>query len=371
MLNGVVMQSKLVNTPMQSVKEEEWINLREGCYRLASLSQELIRFLQNLHVQGVTVEPPCSQSIGRYINIWLPLVAELQINNSRSVMLLPPPDVAWLWYCHRLATEKYDQYVTNRFGKLVEANPPFEFQHEESNDVTSSFTRDQWALRYPDAPFFHVHEDCGEVVVCADVDGEVDFDFVGAALRQREFLWHISSPFYQDESFLSDGAQRYFKFLKLSAQLHAIVPTFQIELMWRTHILSSLTNYNDICISLRGSKFDHDQFIADQVSRTEAKLLFRQTRQFWNKAYGTEYVVEGGMHRGETPSRFFRRSWTPVCVAIRDSCRSSTSGQSGCLEEKWNKVQSQWRDIQASRNRCAISASPRATAAETLFLSTA
>lgn len=154
MLNGVVMQSKLVNTPMQSVKEEEWINLREGCYRLASLSQELIRFLQNLHVQGVTVEPPCSQSIGRYINIWLPLVAELQINNSRSVMLLPPPDVAWLWYCHRLATEKYDQYVTNRFGKLVEANPPFEFQHEESNDVTSSFTRDQWALRYPDAPFF-------------------------------------------------------------------------------------------------------------------------------------------------------------------------------------------------------------------------
>jgi hypothetical protein len=51
-----------------------------------------IQFLRKLHAKGVTLQKPSAQSIHRYLNLWLPLVA-----TNQDAVTIPPPDIAWLW----------------------------------------------------------------------------------------------------------------------------------------------------------------------------------------------------------------------------------------------------------------------------------
>jgi len=69
-----------------------------------------LKFLQGLHTLGVSMRPITNNMMERYINKWLPLLADHQngaadtkTKTSSSIMMIPPPDVAWLWHCHRLA----------------------------------------------------------------------------------------------------------------------------------------------------------------------------------------------------------------------------------------------------------------------------
>jgi hypothetical protein len=38
-------------------------------------------------------------------------------------------------------------------------------------------------------------------------------------------------------------------------------------------------------------------------------LSFKSTQQLWKKEYGCDYVIEGGMYRGEPPAGFFQEGW--------------------------------------------------------------
>lgn len=81
--------------------------------------------------------------IHRYVDCWIPLVQKQQ-QQHEEVRLIPPPDIAWLWHCHRLAPARYTAYVMKRFGRVLEADPPFVFQEEEDDDDDDEQThRDQ------------------------------------------------------------------------------------------------------------------------------------------------------------------------------------------------------------------------------------
>ena len=88
---------------------------------LIDASKRHISFLRDLHRLGITTAHVHCHSWTRYATLWLPLVAKNDSENN----LIPPPDIAWLWHCHRLAPSHYETYVTKTFGKIVEANPPF------------------------------------------------------------------------------------------------------------------------------------------------------------------------------------------------------------------------------------------------------
>ena len=239
-------------------------------------------FLRTLHRLGVTQVRPSLESVRRYTDLWLPLVAEYQriiaaneniqqtksddadhnlYSNVEAVGLVPPADVAWLWHCHRLAPRPYANYV-NKVAEggdegaimLLEADPPFALQHcthnvnvDDGSDclvvvpnaarTAATNARIMWQLMYPDEPFFLPPEEAMHPEEYNDGDGMIGgFDILASAERQRTFLWQVSGPRFEDESFLKDGVTNYWKFLRLRAsslgRRQIIVPTYQIDLMW-------------------------------------------------------------------------------------------------------------------------------------------
>ena len=54
--------------------------------------------------------PELTHALWRYEKIWLPLAA--QATPDDSTVVVPPPDVAWVWLCHQLAPEHYVKDVT-------------------------------------------------------------------------------------------------------------------------------------------------------------------------------------------------------------------------------------------------------------------
>ena len=113
---------------------------------LATNAQHHKTFLQTLHSLGVTLKTPSNDSLRRYRDLWLPLVHDNNDNhndndNIRNVLLIPPPDVAWLWHCHRLAPAHYAKYCREAFhGTVLEAQPAFAFQTKEGSVLLGTAT---------------------------------------------------------------------------------------------------------------------------------------------------------------------------------------------------------------------------------------
>lgn len=291
-------------------------------------------------------------------------------NNSK---LIPPPDVAWLFHCHRLAPYRYAKFCRKTFGitdnrQIPDANPPFSFQLESGKvhcgtQTESEHTRSLWKQLYPDEPFF-LREGTEETVTELQkqksaststssstspykgrneteyedhsssssllLDG---FDLLGSTDRQSTFLWQVSGPRFSDDEFLKDGIGRYHKFILLrkrvlddrrqrTQQQHGdvnapprnlgiIVPTYQIDLMWHTHMLSGLGLYHKDCKSLlgHGMTLNHDDGLNDRTEGGTLDVAFKETKEFWKDSYGESYCVRGGMYRGEPPKQYYSTDW--------------------------------------------------------------
>lgn len=294
-----------------------------------------IFFLQQL--QPLFIKRPSYKSLQRYRDYWLPLLH----HNDGRLQLIPPPDIAWLWHCHRLAPFRYTSYVKATFGSNIndtmEADPPFCFQQlddekikvciagEMKDDVDTLImavkTHKLWNELYPNESFSNNDE---EVV---DIDDEQEdikslllggFDLLCSTDRQATFLWQVSGPKFASDDFLEDGIVNYYKFLKLQRASKKkkgmiLVPTYQIDLMWHTHILTSITNYNADCKTIIGTTMNHDDSFNDRTEDGPLDRAFQETKALWNAMYdGEEYTVPGGMYRGEPPREYYSPSWTAM-----------------------------------------------------------
>ena len=295
--------------------------------RLVSLAKQHIEFLQRLHSHGVTLEGSISRhALERYTGMWLPLVAS---ELSRGTKPVPPMDIAWLWHCHRLAPLRYEDFCIKEFGKVLEADPAFMFQTIENTDEA---TLKAWTVLYPDEPFFGGKHTSGSTAVSQlDLVEKLDgFDLVSSVKAQATFLWQVLGPNFQKDSFLLEGAMNYNKFLTLSrlATDFLIVPTYQIDLMWHTHMLASIDQYNKDCLEIRGTKLHHDDSLTDRTPGATLDESFRKTEKLWQHSFGEQYAVEGGMYRGEPPEEYFRcREWSPTTKTSEnsDSCLANLS----------------------------------------------
>ncbi|KAL3936644.1 MAG: hypothetical protein SGBAC_008075, partial [Bacillariaceae sp.] len=299
---------------------------------LIELSKQHVGFLQTLHQLGVTIQRPSPKALQRYRDFWLPLV-----NSHPKQALIPPTDCAWLWHCHRLAPFRYVSYLKRQFGddfQILEANPAFSFQCDngeiygtlmqktgnEDMNAAAERTRSCWNQQFPEESFhLQMYESSAQNVQNAEekiddsslfLDG---FDLLGSTDRQATFLWQVSGPLFVNDDFLQQGALQYYKFLKLRNHANkskiVIVPTYQIDLMWHTHMLSSLTGYFADCKAIMGSTLNHDDSLNDRSDDGPLDRAFKDTKSLWNKIYEEEYFVEGGMYRGEPPKEYYYNSW--------------------------------------------------------------
>ena len=137
----------------------------------------------------------------------------------------------------------------------------------------------------------------------------------------RRIMWQVSGERFGDTDFLKQGVLNYYRFLKFnpsaSKQGIILVPTYQIDLMWHTHTLTSIYMYNTDCVSIMHSTLHHDDSLTD---RSDGGVLVAETKSTWMKEYGTDFVVAGGKYRGEPPTEYFTTKWRSY-----DDCLPSIS----------------------------------------------
>jgi hypothetical protein len=286
-------------------------------------------FLKQVHantaisLSDYDVSPAAIESIRRYQDLWLPLVAASSAqgsNNSKPAILIPPPDIAWVWHCHRLAPKHYCDSCNDTFGNVIEANPPFTLAAPQTDmdNVYTAFAithaKKLWNTHYPQESFYlldlpaHSHTS-----IDADCVQIGNFNILESMKRQVTFLWQVSGERYGDDDFLEEGVLRYARFLQLKAANRNIilVPTYQIDLMWHTHMLTSMEWYNMDCLRIMNSVFHHDDSYTDRNEGGVLDASYNATKTLWKSVYGTEYVVPDGMYRGEPPKEFFSPLWIP------------------------------------------------------------
>lgn len=318
---------------------------------LVELTHQHLQFLLLVHAEGVSVRRPSVESLRRYTKLWLPLVAKFSASqdeeegNVDNIELIPPPDIAWLWHCHRLSPTHYAHHLrscnlmqhenvteknNSRLARqcYLDANPPFGIQTEYSTEtpiqldtvhsmVVAVATIAKWVEAYPEEPFFlrsspTAVDDTGTTEEL-DLDGDdvrlvSGYDLLASSKRQSTFLWQVKQAKFSDDAFLKEGVKNYHRFLRLYPKargLHRLVPTYQIDIIWHTHMLSSLRQYDEECISIMGCAFGHDDSLNDRSEGSSLEVAFRATSTLWEREYGEKYHVEGGMYRGEPPSSFF------------------------------------------------------------------
>jgi hypothetical protein len=235
------MATKKTATAGASSSAEESSSSDLVCSGLLRHAKKHLEFLRQLHELGTTrpTTPRLNavESLRRYQDLWLPLVCEDSSRNNNNIamgilpLLVPPPDIAWLWHCHRLAPMQYESYCQQRFGRLLEAEAPFIFQSppppssllavdgeekKETEETSSSFNHAErlWKETYPNnEPFFvnvsssddvdssshNNNNDNIEVEAPAsavdDPSGMVgDYNVLAACRRQATFLWQVSRP---------------------------------------------------------------------------------------------------------------------------------------------------------------------------------
>jgi Glycine-rich domain-containing protein-like len=332
---------------------------------LAEEARKHIVFLKGLHALSTTLTTPSLQSLDRYLNYWLPLLDNT--GNPDVDPLIPPPDIAWLWHCHRLAPSLYEQHVLCRFRKLLEApRNAFDFQTDKDERQDARRTRVIWQELYPGVSFFlkeannekEERHPKGHVNVEAFLAREIHL--LQCSQRQASFLWQVLPERFSDADFLLDSVQSYIRFLQLfgkTARSSAnpnktpLIPTIPIDLMWHTHILKSLQMYNDDCTRIAGRRFHHDDSLGeDRTKGGKLDKAFQTTAYLWKTTYGEAYR---GMYRGEPPDEY----WTPRSVsgghprkqfsqetATSSSSSSTTSSSSSSatsnpqLPRKWLRV---------------------------------
>jgi hypothetical protein len=316
--------SELLKTPdsATAIRKDNGIHFAasfDGVFSsdLVRLSKQHVNFLRALHKSGITLSKPSDESVRRYSELWLPFVAKYPEHH-----LIPPGDVAWLWHCHRLAPYKYLSYVRDRFftkddelsssdssSAFLDPSDPFEFQLEGPVSTKGIETIGLFKEMYPKENFF-----LGE---CCDVHSSGTsklggFNVVESCERQATFLWQVSQPKFSLDEFLRNGKANYEKFARLLGSPKKptyIVPTYQIDLMWHTHILASIEKYHHDHMNLTGRTLPHDDSLNDRTEGGELDTNFQATKQLWLEMYSEEYAVPGGMYRGEPPEDFFSPDW--------------------------------------------------------------
>ena len=76
-----------------------------------------------------------------------------------------------------------------------------------------------------------------------------------------------------------------------------------------THILASIGRCNEECRHIIGHVLHHDDSLTDRSEGSNLDVAFKATKKLWREAYGSDYVVEGGMFRGDPPIAYFAQNF--------------------------------------------------------------
>ncbi len=281
----------------------------------------------------------------QYIAPFLPLGRN---TTPHAVYPIPPLDVAFCWALHRLSPLDYERDCIAMFGVWLPgggsampgqtANGLDYVSVDNANELKSLTARLQWscfscAVRTMEHRLFIVRRICNKsrktflpvylwprfkegltktTFPCNDYLSDrwvcpIAYDLEAAAKRQKQFLYNIRSPYYEEDSSLIRGAERYKKFLELMRDNKGmfLVPMYDIDLVWHAHILRSSVAYARDCWKFVGRFINHTED-DDRTDGGELQNGFKRTVQLWMKTYGEEYADSDTNYKGKISDKYLR-----------------------------------------------------------------
>lgn len=154
-------------------------------------------------------------------------------------------------------------------------------------------------------------------------------DLIKAVLRQRDFLEKFQKHrFYSmnlgtmDIISFEQIVQNYVSFIKLGRKNTMIVPTFDIDFIWHTHMRYPF-DYREFSTALCGFVLDHDDSISPQLLSDS----YKDTKNRWKAVYQTDYGQN--IDREHLRTSHYLSSCAVVHKANKNK-QSSSDGSSGC-----------------------------------------
>jgi len=173
---------------------------------------------------------------------------------TACVVPVPPLDVAWVWYLHKLDPKSYQTDCCQWYGHILDAPlgvSPFRYTSAVSSRVDHEF--------YP----------------CASMYDEFIERISAIASKQSSFLWNVRSPEFGDTCFLRESVSRYETMLKLAKNdpKECTAVSYAVENVWRAH-LSFPRQYLEDCLRLAGRCVDHNgPIIRDETFLSSSPLI--------------------------------------------------------------------------------------------------
>ena len=250
-----------------------------------------------------------NQAISVYVDSWLPSLC-CCADSWRP----PTLDVAWVWHLHKTDPASYERDCMRWFGRVLDAPPGMSpFYH--SGTLSSQLGDDKMSE-------------------CSRIDDDLVERISTSAKNQSSFLWHVRWPEYDDTEFLRESVTRYKMMLELMRENpnQFIVPTYDIDLIWHTH-LAFPSLYLENCIKSAGRKIHHDDNVGHDRSPSSF-LVARSamTEQLWQSTFGTSWRKKGAMYRGEPPTWYWsdrKRASTSTFVKASSATDLDISDLSG------------------------------------------
>ena len=287
---------------MSTTAAEQAALVRIGADLIQS-SQHHVEFLQNVNnTPALYGGKILQQAIWRYVKLWLPLAAEYS-----EEILAAPIDIEWVWHCHMLSPVLYHTDTFNICGKFISHKVSDEHNYRQA----LAYAEKYWKRKYPDEKFIVELEDLdSEAVIQGSQPSDLSrslglqYDLEAAAERQKVFYYQVSLPHYRDEKFLLMALKRYKKFLfmKKSYPNTFLVPCYDIDLMWHTHMNFPHVYREDTELIL-GTVLNHDDSVNDRAKGSKLDRSYVDTRALWKQNYKEKFSNFGAMYRGPPPDK--------------------------------------------------------------------
>ena len=213
-------------------------------------------------VQGVELD--------RLIQDYCQRMASGQMRKQRVQETLPW-EIEWIWHVHRLHPIDYLNDCKNQLRDGLVDKQAFNFISK--NKVTYNPSVNYYSLERKDSLF------------------SPSIDLSSAIIRQRKFLENFqkhalfSYKLHRlDELTFENLIQTYVSFIKLAKKNQMIVPTFDIDLIWHTHMRHP-SDYHKFSKALCGFILNHD----DDIESSKLTSAYSETADRWKQTYQTDY----------------------------------------------------------------------------------
>lgn len=233
----------------------------------------------------------------RYEKYWLPLAAQYS-----KTKLVAPLDIGWMWHCHMLSPLSYIQDCTSLVGKVVSHT----LQADPVRAICRDRTRQLWSQKHDGEPFYldfdeTFDDDRARKKALIDFRSKLSYNIVGASQRQRKFLYNVSLPHYGDKKFLENSLTRYKQFLYLKVKFpdRFLVPCYDIDLIWHTHMLNPVQYASDT-MRIVGETLHHDDSVTERGEGSKLHIGGQETMNNWNSIFKEKYKLPGTLNRGQS-----------------------------------------------------------------------